>query len=77
MLESKIHRATVTACDLHHVGSITIERRGDTIIVLSCAGYDPEDLEHYTPRVVNVGAANRITAVDDQMATSTGAPAAA
>src|SRR5437868_9295807 len=25
MLKSKIHRATVTGCDLHHVGSITID----------------------------------------------------
>ena len=26
MLKSKIHRATVTGCDLHYVGSITIDR---------------------------------------------------
>ncbi len=25
MLKSKIHRATVTACDLHYVGSITVD----------------------------------------------------
>ncbi len=25
MLKSKIHRATVTDCDLHYVGSITID----------------------------------------------------
>ena len=25
MLKSKIHRATITACDLHYVGSITID----------------------------------------------------
>jgi aspartate 1-decarboxylase len=25
MLKSKIHRATVTACDLHYVGSITLD----------------------------------------------------
>lgn len=25
MLKAKIHRATVTACDLHYVGSITID----------------------------------------------------
>ena len=25
MLKSKIHRATVTACDLHYVGSITMD----------------------------------------------------
>ncbi|HTY97905.1 MAG TPA: aspartate 1-decarboxylase [Solirubrobacteraceae bacterium] len=26
MLKSKIHRATVTDCDLHYVGSVTIDR---------------------------------------------------
>jgi len=26
MLKSKIHRATVTGCDLHYVGSITVDR---------------------------------------------------
>ncbi|NCC22930.1 MAG: aspartate 1-decarboxylase [Alphaproteobacteria bacterium] len=26
MLKAKIHRATVTECDLHYVGSITIDR---------------------------------------------------
>jgi len=26
MLKSKIHRASVTDCDLHYVGSITIDR---------------------------------------------------
>ena len=25
MLKSKIHRATITACDLHYVGSITVD----------------------------------------------------
>jgi aspartate 1-decarboxylase len=25
MLKSKIHRATVTGCDLHHVGSLTVD----------------------------------------------------
>ncbi len=25
MLKSKLHRATVTDCDLHYVGSITID----------------------------------------------------
>ena len=109
MLKSKIHRATVTDCDLHYVGSITIDpelleqadirefeqvavvdvdngarfetytiagepgsgemkvngaaarlvHRGDTIIVISYAVYDPDDLEHYVPRVVHVGARQR------------------
>src|ERR1700686_3761769 len=103
MLKSKIHRANVTECDLHYVGSITIDpdlleaadmlefeqvavvdvdngarfetytiagergsgdmntngaaarlvHRDDTIIVLSYGNYDPDDLEHYTPRVVH------------------------
>src|SRR5260221_14176738 len=102
MLKSKIHRATVTDCDLHYVGSITIDpdpleaaailefeqvavvdvnngarfetytiagergsseikingaaarllHRGDTIIVISYAAYDSEELEQYVPRVV-------------------------
>jgi aspartate 1-decarboxylase len=123
MLKSKIHRATVTDCDLHYVGSITIDpdlleaadirefeqvavvdvdngarfetytiaaergsgdmkvngaaarlvQRGDTIIVISYAGYDPDDLEHYTPRVVHVSAQNEILTVDQQVATLLGA----
>ena len=97
MLKSKIHRATVTDCDLHYVGSITIDSElleaadirefeqvavvdidngarfetytspgeagsgemklngaaarlvhcGDTIIVISYASYDHEELENY------------------------------
>jgi len=116
MLKSKIHRATVTDCDLHYVGSITIDpdlleaadirefeqvavvdvdngarfetytiagepgsgdmkvngaaarlvHRGDTIIVISYGSYDPEELEHYRPRVVHVGARNEILMVDDE-----------
>ena len=97
MLKSKIHRATVTDCDLHYVGSITIDpdlldaadirefeqvavvdvdngarfetytiagarlgrmkvngaaarlvHRGDTIIVISYAAYDPDELRTTT-----------------------------
>jgi aspartate 1-decarboxylase len=123
MLKSKIHRATVTDCDLHYVGSITIDpelleaadikefeqvavvdidngarfetytiagergtgdmkvngaaarlvHRGDTIIVISYAGYDPDDLEHYKPRVVHTGAHNEILNVDQEVATLLGA----
>jgi aspartate 1-decarboxylase len=119
MLKSKIHRATVTDCDLHYVGSITIDRelleaadireheqvhvvdvdngarfetytiagepgsgtmqlngaaarlvhRGDTIIVISYASYDAEDLERYEPRVVHVDAENRILDIDSAVAT--------
>jgi aspartate 1-decarboxylase len=118
MLKSKIHRATVTDCDLHYVGSITIDpelleaadirefeqvavvdvdngarfetytiagepgsgeikvngaaarlvHRGDTIIVISYAGYDPDDLELYTPRVVHVDTKNEIITVDSEVA---------
>jgi aspartate 1-decarboxylase len=119
MLKSKIHRATVTDCDLHYVGSITVDadlldaadirefeqvaivdvnngarfetytiagergtgemkvngaaarlvHRGDTIIVISYAAYDPDDLEHYVPRVVHVDADNQIIATDNAVAT--------
>jgi aspartate 1-decarboxylase len=119
MLKSKIHRAAVTDCDLHYVGSITIDpdlleaadileheqvhvvdvdngarfetytiagergsgemkvngaaarlvHRGDTIIVISYAGYTREEMEHYVPRVVHVDSANSIIAADDQVAT--------
>ena len=123
MLKSKIHRATVTECDLHYVGSITIDpdllqaadilefeqvavvdvdngarletytiagergsgeikvngaaarlvHRGDTIIVISYGTYDPEDLEHYEPRVVHVGETNEIRNIDGEVATLLGA----
>jgi aspartate 1-decarboxylase len=119
MLKSKIHRATVTDCDLHYVGSITIDarlleaadilpheqvavldidngarfetyalagepgsgeiklngaaarlvHRGDTVIVISYATYDREELESYVPRVVHVDADNQILAVDEHVDT--------
>lgn len=120
MLKSKIHRATITDCDLHYVGSITIDpdlleaadileheqvhvldidngsrfetytiagargsaemkvngaaarlvQRGDTIIVVSYAQYDEDELARYEPRVVHVEAkTNRIITVDDAVAT--------
>jgi aspartate 1-decarboxylase len=125
MLKSKIHRATVTDCDLHYVGSITIDpelleaadirefeqvavvdvdngarfetytiagergsgdmkvngaaarlvHRGDTIIVISYGSYDPEELDHYQPRVVHVGAHNEVIAVDEDVATLLGSAA--
>ena len=124
MLKSKIHRATVTDCDLHYVGSITIDpdlldaaeilefeqvvvldidngarfetyaipgdqgsgdmqingaaarlvHTGDTIIVLSYAGYDQDELRTYSPRVVHVDAHNRILQVDRPPATKLEAP---
>ena len=119
MLKSKIHRATVTDCDLHYVGSITIDpelleaadilefeqvavvdvdngarfetytiagergsgamkvngaaarlvHRGDTIIVISYASYDRQDLESYEPVVVHVDHANSIIDVDAEVGT--------
>ncbi len=127
MMKSKIHRASVTDCDLHYVGSITIDpelleaadireyeqvavvdvdngarfetytiagergsgdmkvngaaarlvHHGDTIIVISYGGYDPEELEHYHPRVVHVGANNEILAVDENVSALLGEPAVA
>jgi aspartate 1-decarboxylase len=102
MLKSKIHRATVTDCDLHYVGSITLDPQllaaadilpneqvtvvdvdngarfetyavagepggGDTVIVISYAAYDREELESYAPRVVHVDALNQIIAVDERV----------
>jgi len=119
MLKSKIHRASVTDCDLHYVGSITIDpdlleaadilpheqvhvvdidngarfetyaiqgergtgdmkvngaaarlvERGDTVIVLSYAQYDSDELATYEPRVVHVSASNEIVNVDAEVAT--------
>lgn len=43
--------------------------RGDTIIVISYAGYTREEMEHYEPRVVHVDADNGIIAADAQVAT--------
>jgi len=54
MLKSKIHRATVTDCHLHHARSITI---------------DPDPLDNYSPRVVHVDARNEILNVDREVAT--------
>jgi aspartate 1-decarboxylase len=41
---------------------------GDTIIVVSYAEYDRDDLDSYEPRVVHVDADNRIVTVDDAVA---------
>jgi aspartate 1-decarboxylase len=121
MLKSKIHRATVTDCDLHYAGSITIDPElleaadiqefeqvavldvdngarfetytlagvrgaaqitvngaaarlvapGDTIIVISYASYDAEELAGYAPRVVHVREDNTILQVDSDPALAT------
>ena len=41
MLKSKIHRATVTDCDLHYAGSITIDRE-----LMEAADLLPNELVH-------------------------------
>jgi aspartate 1-decarboxylase len=118
MLKSKVHRATVTDCDLHYVGSLTVDpdlleagdimeheqvhvvdidngarfqtytiagargsgelkvngaaarlvARGDTVIVISYAHYDEQELARYEPRVVHVDRENRIVKVDQEVA---------
>ena len=42
---------------------------GDTVIVISYAGYDRTEMEHYVPRVVHVDRENSIIATDAQVAT--------
>jgi aspartate 1-decarboxylase len=119
MLKSKIHRATVTDCDLHYVGSITVDpdlleaadireheqvhvvdidngarfetytiagergsgelkingaaarlvHRGDTVILISYAQYDEDELDSHAPQVVHVTRENRIAAIDHEVAT--------
>jgi aspartate 1-decarboxylase len=54
-----------------------LAHRGDTIIVISYAAYDPDDLEHYKPRVVHVDARNEIINVDEAVATLFAASTAA
>src|SRR3712207_7067220 len=118
MLKSKIHRATITDCDLHYVGSITVDpelleaadilefeqvavvdvdngarfetytiagergsgeikvngaaarlvHTGDTVIVVSYADYEKEELEMYEPVVVHVNKDNEIITVDSAVA---------
>ena len=43
--------------------------RGDTIIVISYAAYDSDELAEYEPRVVHVDAHNEILNVDAEVAT--------
>src|SRR5919202_3218905 len=42
---------------------------GDTVIVISYAQYDPDELENYQPRVVHVDRSNHIIDVDAEVAT--------
>ena len=41
---------------------------GDTVIVVSYAEYDEQELDSYVPRVVHVSDENRIVTVDDAVA---------
>jgi aspartate 1-decarboxylase len=41
---------------------------GDTVIVISYASYDRDDLATYEPKVVHVNAENEIVTVDDAVA---------
>jgi len=41
---------------------------GDTVIVVSYASYDEQELEHHEPIVVHVDSDNRIITVDDRVA---------
>ena len=45
--------------------------------MISYASYDPEELEHYRPRVVHVGEHNEVVAVDENVSTLLGSPVAA
>jgi len=58
MLKSKIHRATVTDCDLHYVGSITIDR-----LLLDAADILPH--EQVAVVDINNGAPARLVARGD------------
>ena len=49
---------------------------GDTIIVISYAAYDPDELQNYRPRVVHVDANNELVSVDSEVATLLGASTA-
>jgi aspartate 1-decarboxylase len=51
MLKSKIHRATVTQCDLHYVGSLTIDAD-----LMDAADLLPGELIH----VLNINNGNRL-----------------
>jgi aspartate 1-decarboxylase len=118
MLKSKLHRARITASDLHYVGSITLDptlldaadirehelvhvldvdngsrfetyaiagrhgsgevkvnnaaarlvHEGDTVIVVSYAEYEEDELMTHEPRVVHVDSRNRIVAVNSAAA---------
>lgn len=81
MLKSKIHRATVTDCDLHYVGSMTIDsglldaadiREFEQVAVLDVD--NGARFETYTiAGDVHVGTHNETITVDREVATLLGA----
>jgi aspartate 1-decarboxylase len=88
MLKSKIHRATITDCDVDYVGSITLDpalmRQADLLVneqvhvwdIDNGAGFgafDENDLERYSPVVVHVNDENEVTAVDSDPSVLLGA----
>ena len=50
--------------------------RGDTMIVIAYGSFTAEELADYRPRVVHVDDANRIIAIDSEVATLMAAPVA-
>ena len=117
MLRCKLHRATVTECDLHYQGSLKIDRRphqgrrascrtstsrsttsitasaspptssraragtgviglngaaarkacvGDRIIICAYAAMDMEEAKTHKPRIVVLGASNKIDRITDK-----------
>jgi aspartate 1-decarboxylase len=82
MLKSKIHRATVTDCDLQYGGSITIDedlldaadiREFEQVAVVDVdngARFETyNELDRYEPCVVHVAGHNQIINVDSEVAT--------
>ena len=66
---------TYTIAGARSSGEITVNgaaarlvHTGDTVIVVSYAEYDEEELDSYVPRVVHVDSDNRIVTVDDAVA---------
>jgi aspartate 1-decarboxylase len=66
---------TYTIAGQHGSGEITVNgaaarlvHTGDTVIVVSYAEYDEQELESYEPKVVHVNAQNEIVTVDDAVA---------
>ena len=69
ILKSKIHRATITDCDVEYVGSITLDpdlmRQVDVLTNEKVHVWDIDNgARWYPPLVVHVGEENEVVAVD-------------